>query len=155
MIGYKTLTKTGRSLNCEYGEVYYPLPIDDGPGDWITVPGNGSYVAHEDNLFAGGYGDILVKVECEDEVGVVGALIGVNCWRKVRILSVLPWTDLPAGVGKWRYYAALGIKCLTDDERRSLVLGIPEDQGDWRYWAALDIECLTDEDRKTLRGDNK
>ena len=150
MVGYKTLTKTGRSLSSEYGEVYYPLPIDDKPGDWITVPGNGSYVAHEDGLFVGGIGDTLVKVECEDEVVVETALVGVRCWRKVRILAVLPWTDLPVGVGEWRCRAARDIKCLTDDERRTLVLGIPEEQGKWRYWAALNIRRLTDEERRTL-----
>ncbi|MFH1569793.1 MAG: hypothetical protein ABIL09_17485 [Gemmatimonadota bacterium] len=85
MIGHKLLREDGSSLR-EEGRVRYPLPADGAPGEWVTVPGNGAYVAHTGGLLSGGYGPLAVEMECEEEVVAAGPPEGIRCWRRVRVL---------------------------------------------------------------------
>ena len=47
---------------------------------WQTIPGNGAYVAVTSGLTEGGYGPMLVYLECEEPTGAV-APEGVVCFR--------------------------------------------------------------------------
>ena len=85
MIGYKLLTADGESLRTD-GRIRYPLPRDGEPGEWIAVPGNGAYVAHTDDLMAGGAGPLAAELECDDEISDTTPPTGVRTWRRVRIL---------------------------------------------------------------------
>ena len=160
MIGYKMLTSNGRSLSDKYGEAWYPLPANGQPGAWITVPGNGAYVTElGGDLFAGGIGDIFVEMECEEQVQIESWLkppYGVTCWRRVRVLRIVPWTEIPADQGQWRYEAALGLSPLniSPKQRRELVMGISADQSFWRKQAAYAVPGLSDADKAILRGEN-
>ena len=91
--GYKVLRADGTSLN---GKFRYALPTNGKPGPWQEVPGNGSYVAHTDGLYAGGAGPLLVRMRCRDECVASDPPLGVRCWRRVRVVRILPWSKLPA-----------------------------------------------------------
>ena len=105
-IGLKFLRADGSSISAEYGRVKYPLD-----GSWIEVPGNGAYVAMTDGLNSGGVGEIIVALECETPVLSVSSPLGVECYRRVRVVKHLDekqsrrlWAD---------YYAKLEL--LDDD----------------------------------------
>ena len=79
----KLLRPDGRSLTDsrpDYSPVRYPLD-----GAWVSVPGNGAYVANDmEGLLRGGVGPLLVEMECEDPTGA-GA-DGVTPYRRVRVV---------------------------------------------------------------------
>lgn len=79
LVGCKLLRSDGSSLRKE-GRVFYPM------GEWITVPGNGAYVAVTGGLVMGGSGPLLTYMECEDPTGAE-APVGVACYRRVRRLA--------------------------------------------------------------------
>lgn len=76
VVGCKLLKEDGGSMR-ESGRVIYPID------EWITVGGNGAYVAITDGLLAAGKGPLLAFLECEDDTGA-DAPFGVACFRRVR-----------------------------------------------------------------------
>ena len=149
VIGYKLFKVDGTSLN---GEFKYDLPKNGKPGKWHKVPGNGSYVADlGGDLFAGGCGDVVAKVECKSEVKNINTPYKVRCWRNVRIIEIGNYLNmLPIDSGEWRYYAARDVEGLTNKQRWELVKAIPIDSGEWRYRAACYVEGLTDDQEQEL-----
>jgi hypothetical protein len=56
---------------------------------WIEVPGNGAYVAEmSEDLFAAGAGNILVEMDCEEELPVPYLYDEMRCFWRVRVLRV-------------------------------------------------------------------
>lgn len=84
VIGLKLLRADGMSLNSRYGRVFYPV------GEWITVPGNGAYVAVSGGLHMGGWGPLLVALECDEETELHASPSGVRCFTRVRRLEKMP-----------------------------------------------------------------
>ena len=86
--GLKLLREDFGSINDVPGRIIYPL------NKWVTVPGNGAYVAISDGLTSGGVGPVLAAFECRDPVRNVSAPIGVICYRKVKRLAKIPQKGL-------------------------------------------------------------
>ena len=82
--GLKLLREDFVSLNDDHFRIIYPL------NEWITVPGNGAYVAITGGLMSGGVGPVLAAFECRESVGNDSAPEGVICYRKVKRLEKIP-----------------------------------------------------------------
>ena len=126
VIGYKLLDGD-QSLTSEYGRVRYPV------GEWVTVPGNGAYVAVSGGLLSGG-GDVarhqLAVFECEESVAVADVSAGVVCFRRVRrlvldqaLLARIAENDLDWGV---RLAAVARV------EDQTLLARVAEHAADWQ-----------------------
>ena len=86
IIGYKLLRADGGSLTSQYERVIYPV------GEWVTVLGNGAYIAITGGVDAGGVGPILTPFECAERLKPQppGVPQGVQCFRRVRRLAKAP-----------------------------------------------------------------
>ena len=137
IIGCKFLTSDSKSLTDEFDKVTYPI------NEWVTVPGNGCYVAITGNLTSGGTGPILAYLECEEPTGAP-APEGVICYRRVRRLPD-PSPDItPELKGE----VARDAPDLTSTQRIELAMLSTKEQ---RGWVAYYAPDLTDEQRAKLR----
>src|SRR5574340_652458 len=109
IVGCKLLRKDFSSINDEYGRVSYRST------DWITVPGNGAYVAVTEGLTSGGFGPRLAYFECKGPTGVL-APSGVRCFRHVRLIPACPERISP----KLRGCIALDVPGLSAKQRVAL-----------------------------------
>ena len=125
-IGCKLLTAEGMSLRVD-GRVHYPV------GEWLTVPGNGSYVAVTGGLPLRGVGRILAYFACCDPVEGVVAPRGVRCFRRVyRFARSAPGRISPELRGEVALYAPLSAR-----QRIALArLSTPEWRGEVACYAA-------------------
>lgn len=80
--GLKFLTEAGQSMTDEFGLVTYPV------NEWVTVPGDGTEVAMEDNLLADRTGGFVAQFECEEPTEA-DTINGVTCFRRVKRLEEL------------------------------------------------------------------
>src|SRR3990167_5544258 len=77
--GLKLLAADDGSITSKFGRVIYPLD------EWVTVPGNGAYVAITDGLnSANGKAPMILGFFETDEPTGAPAPTGVVCYRKVR-----------------------------------------------------------------------
>lgn len=121
-VGCKLLRRDYTSLR-PHGRVTYTR-------DWTAVPGNGAYVAVTGGLIAGGMGDVLVYLECEEPTGA-RALPGVVCYRRVRIVDPCPERVSPELRGELARYAP----DLAPDQRVALAMeSTPEWRGELARW---------------------
>jgi len=113
IVGCKLLRADGSSLTDEHPRVTYLV------GEWITVPGNGAYVAVTGGIDAGGLGPVLAYFECRDRV-YVHHPDGVACFRRVRRYGrPVPELIHP----QLRGFIALCVDSLSGDERFALARG--------------------------------
>ena len=79
MHGLKCLTAKNESLGGgPYDRITYGA-------DWVTVPGNGCYVAVTEGWYAAGRGDKMVILECDQKLPDRDQPPGVQLFRRVRI----------------------------------------------------------------------
>lgn len=137
--GLKLLTDDGRSQTERFDKVHYPIE------KWVTVPGNGAYVAMTSNLYSesGGARVLLVQMECEQPTGA-DAPDGVECFRRVRRLKEIDmrWVKTLSNEIRW-IVAAFGT-----DAHRDALLNDPEW---WVRWAVA--RYGTDRHRNALLND--
>ena len=101
ILGLKLLKNDGESLNDSHGRVKYPAD-----GSWVTVPGNGAYVARTGGLTSGGFGPTLAVIECDDSTRkATDAPAGVECFGRVRRVPELE-VKLKAYSARDKAYAA-------------------------------------------------
>ena len=141
----KMLRADGTSLNRRHR---YVLPIDEQPGDWQEVPGNGCYLAEwrDSELFAGGAGDVLWEVEADREVCKSG-IRGVHCCSPIRLVRTIDWSELVDG-----WHAALALRyCeeLSEGQVEALVRTI--DQSKYAYLTLRYCERLNKAQQGQLR----
>ena len=129
IVGCKLLGANGSSLR-ERERVWYTT-------EWQTIPGNGAYVAVTSGLTEGGYGPMLVYLECEEPTGAV-APEGVVCFRRVRIIPDAPERITPELRGEIAYYAP----GLSSEQRMELAR---ESTPDWFADIAYEVNYLTHE----------
>ena len=119
----------------QYTEDGMELPYGDEPGAWWTVPEVGNTARYAAVYWAEGLLPIdadpeakLVEVEGQEEMDLPREL-GRKCFRRQRILRVVPWGDAPAGMAaavlirRWRM--------LTPEERESLMLRLESRDAYW------------------------
>ena len=132
VIGYKLL-RDDMSLTLQYDRIRYPV------GKWVSVPGNGAYVAISGGLLTGG-GDVvrdeLAQFECEEPSGA-NAPDGVVCFRKVlRVkLDACDFARLAEHDVDYDVRAAAAAKV----EDQALLARLAEHDADWQVREAA---CL-------------
>ena len=119
VVGCKLLRADGSSLTDEHPRVAYPV------GEWISVPGNGAYVAVTGGIDAGGIGPVLAYFECADRMVSILCPDGVQCFRSVRRLKC-PAPELISP--SLRGDLALSVDSLSPDERYGLAYRSTENQ---------------------------